>query len=270
MTRQSLQQSPLLHSAIYQGTVMHHRYRPVAHRFSYRVCTWLFDLDELAELDKLRFFSNEGFNIFSLYARDHGDGSDLPLKQQIMALLERHGIACGNGRIRLLCYPRMFGYVFNPLSVFYCYDDSEQLKAIIYEVNNTFNQRHAYLIPVLPPAVANDDKPLIQQGCDKLFYVSPFMPMETRYHFRMQPPDTRVAVMIQQHDEQGHVFDASFSGERVALNNASVLKIFLRHPLMTIKVIAGIHWEALQLWRKGLGIQPRPQQPGYQVTLIDP
>ncbi|MBE0509953.1 MAG: DUF1365 domain-containing protein [Chromatiales bacterium] len=261
-----------LASAIYRGTVMHRRLRPVAHRFRYAVSAWLFDLDELAQLDRLRLFSNERFNLFSFYARDHGDGSDTPLKQQIKTLLAEQGVDTGDGAIRLLCYPRMFGYVFNPLSVFYCHDETDKLRAIIYEVSNTFSQRHAYLIPLAASQVdagEGGSRAMLQQQCDKLFYVSPFMPMQTHYRFRLLPPAEQVTVLIQQHDTEGRVFDASFSGRRVALDNRAVLKTFLRHPLMTLKVIVGIHWEALRLWRKGMAIQPRPEQPRYQVTRID-
>jgi DUF1365 family protein len=261
-----------LASAIYRGTVMHHRLRPVKHRFCYGVSAWLFDLDELPQLDRLRLFSNERFNLFSFYARDHGDGSDTPLKQQLKTLLTEQGIEIGNGAIQLLCYPRMFGYVFNPLSVFYCHDEGGKLKAMIYEVSNTFKQRHAYLIPLSDTqqdACEQLDKQMLQQQCDKLFYVSPFMPMQTHYRFRMQPPTEQVLVAIQQHDTEGRLFDASFQGKRIELDNAAVLKTFLRHPLMTLKVIVGIHWEALRLWRKGMVVQPRPEQPPYQITRID-
>ena len=261
-----------LASAIYRGTVIHQRIRPVQHHFHYAVSAWLFDLDELAQLDRLHLFSSERFNLFSFYSRDHGDGSDTPLKRQIKNLLAEQDVDTGDGAIRLLCYPRMFGYVFNPLSVFYCYDENGTLRAIIYEVSNTFSERHAYLIPLEEPQAGEGkagSRIMLQQQCNKLFYVSPFMPMQTDYRFRLLPPAEQVMVLIEQHDAEGHVFDASFSGNRVALDNWTVLKTFLRHPLMTLKVIVGIHWEALHLWRKGMTIQPRPVQPRYQITRVD-
>lgn len=255
----------LQHSAFYVGEVMHHRMRPVRHRFIYRVSAMLIDLDELPALGRLRGFSCDTFNLFSFHQKDHGDGSDTPLKTQIHQLLHQHGVDLQQGPIRLLCYPRVLGYVFNPLSVFYCYDPKGELGAILYEVSNTFAQRRGYLIPVTP---AHQRTP-IRQHCNKDFYVSPFMPMETRYQFRMQPPEERVAVLIRQCDDEGVVLNATFTGRRVALSNRTLITTWLRHPLMTLKVIAGIHWEALQLWRKGLPLQPRPPQPGYRVSLIN-
>ncbi|WP_417581326.1 DUF1365 domain-containing protein [Nitrincola sp.] len=253
-----------LHSGIYLGEVMHQRLRPVKHRFVYRVSAWLIDLDELEALDQFKWLSIDRFNLFAFYQRDHGDGSSTALKTQIKALLQQHHIDTGSGAIRLLCYPRLFGYVFNPLSVFYCYNASGDLSAILYEVSNTFGQRHSYLIPVETTS-AN----AIRQQADKAFYVSPFMPMQTAYQFRLQPPDENLAVMIRQTDDQGPLFDATFSGRRIEITQQSILKTFIRHPLMTLKVIGGIHWEALRLWRKGMKVQPRPDQPSYRVSLVN-
>ncbi|MFN3880828.1 MAG: DUF1365 domain-containing protein [Nitrincola lacisaponensis] len=256
-----------LQSAIYVGEVMHQRLRPVKHRFVYRVSTWLIDLNELEALHQLPGFSVDRFNLFAFYQRDHGDGSDTPLVLQIRQILETHGIAIGQGAIRLLCYPRILGYVFNPLSVFYCHDESGQLRAILYEVSNTFGQRHSYLIPV--EQHARSAVTPIRQQASKDFYVSPFMPMETDYQFQMLPPENQVAVRIRQTDPEGPLFDASFTGQRLALEPRSVIKAFLRHPLMTLKVIGGIHWEALHLWRKGMKLQPRPEHPPYRVSLVN-
>jgi DUF1365 family protein len=253
-----------LHSGIYLGEVMHQRLRPVNHRFVYRVSAWLIDLEELEALDRFKCLSIDRFNLFAFYQRDHGDGSSTPLRTQIKSLLKQHKIETGSGAVRLLCYPRLFGYVFNPLSVFYCYNESGDLSAILYEVSNTFGQRHSYLIPV-----EADKAEVIRQQADKAFYVSPFMPMQTAYQFRLQPPNGNLAVMIRQIDDQGPLFDATFSGRRVEITQQSILKTFLRHPLMTLKVIGGIHWEALRLWRKGMKVQPRPIQPTYCVSLVN-
>lgn len=256
------------HSAIYRGEVMHQRLRPVKHRFVYKVSSWLIDLDELDSLNQLPGFSVDRFNLFSLYHRDHGDGSDTPLRTQIQAILDEHQIDIGKGSVRLLCYPRVLGYVFNPLSVFYCHDSAGALKAILYEVSNTFNQRRSYLIPVA--ATQSSNARIIRQNASKDFYVSPFMPMETDYQFQMLPPEANVAVRIRQTDNEGALFDASFTGERIAIDRQSVIKTFLRHPLMTLKVMGGIHWEALHLWRKGMKLQPRPEHPTYRVSLVHP
>jgi len=256
--------SVLLNSCFYQGEVMHRRMRPHKHRFIYKVASWLIDLDEMDKLNSLTMFSHNRFNLFSFHDRDHGDGSDTPLKVQIRNVLHQHGIDTGKGSIMLLCYPRIFGYVFNPLSVFYCYDEQKTLQAILYEVSNTFGQRHSYLIPITDQITSS----IVRQNCRKVFYVSPFMPMETDYQFRMQPPGEKIAVCIRQSGEEGPVLDATFTGSRHEISNTSLLKNFLRYPLMTFKVIAGIHWEALRLWRKGLRLQPRPDAPTYSVSLV--
>ncbi|WP_409525832.1 DUF1365 domain-containing protein [Nitrincola sp. MINF-07-Sa-05] len=256
--------SAQINSCFYRGEVMHHRMRPHKHRFIYKVASWLIDLDEVDTLNSLKLFSHNRFNLFSFHDRDHGDGSDTPLKEQIRSILQSHDINTGKGSIMLLCYPRIFGYVFNPLSVFYCYDEQKTLQAILYEVSNTFGQRHSYLIPTDENATSR----IVRQNCRKLLYVSPFMPMETDYSFRMQPPGNRIAVCIRQSGDEGPVLDATFTGIRHEISNSALVRSFLRYPLMTLKVIAGIHWEALRLWRKGMRLQPRPDAPTYSVSLV--
>jgi len=252
------------HSCLYAGQVMHHRMKPKRHRFIYRVTSMLLDLDELEQLDgSLKWFSRNRFNLFSFHDRDHGDGSDRPLAEQVRSILHENGIEAGRGAIRLLCYPRLLGYVFNPLSVFYCHDEAGRLRAILYEVSNTFNQKHNYLIPVTDP-----DSDQIRQSCDKSFYVSPFISMATRYHFRLQPPGNHVSVCIRQTDSESAVLHATFTGKRRELSDTTLLRTFVSHPLMTLKVIAGIHWEALMIWRKKVPLQPRPAPPTRRTTLV--
>ncbi|PWC58040.1 hypothetical protein TSH7_24665 [Azospirillum sp. TSH7] len=173
----------------------------------------------------------------------------------------------GGGPIRLLCFPRVLGFVFNPLCVWFCHRRDGTLAAIIHEVSNTFGQRHAYLIPAAPGPDG-----LVRQSCDKRFYVSPFMDMETAYHFRIRPPmgdaGESMAVSIRQTDAGGPVLHASLTLRRVELTDGAILRAWARHPLMTAKVVAGIHWEALHLWRKGLAIRPRPPAPAQPVTVV--
>lgn len=248
-----------LKSGVYCGHVLHHRLSPKRHRFVYRVFALCLDLDELPRLHKqLRWLSVNCFNLFSFHETDHGAGKP-GLKSQICQLLNARGYPEAAAKIKLLCYPRILGYVFNPLSVYFCYDATGQLHVMIYEVTNTFGQRHSYLLPV----DHRTPDSWIKQQSDKRMYVSPFMPMATRYRFRiLAPNEARTAVCIQQDQREQkssatHRLFASFTGRRRPLNNRILLRLFLTYPLMTLKVIAGIHWEALRLWRKGLTLQVR-------------
>ena len=253
-------------SKIYEGKVYHKRFKPKVHELSYKVCSFLFDLDELDSLDKsLKLFGYNRLNIVSFWNKDHGNGDGKSLRLYVENILQDTGIYLDGGSIRLLCYPRLFGYVFNPLSVYYCYSKDEVLRAIIYEVSNTFGERHSYVIPI-----ENQDNSVIKQKCKKGFYVSPFMEMEAEYTFRMIPPKERISVSITQSDMDGMLLKANFNGKQTSLNDASLFRLLLRYPLMTLKVIVGIHWEALKLWRKGLKLVSRPSAPDHPVTLVTP
>lgn len=257
---------PPLRSAIYLGAVVHTRLRPVRHRLRHRMLTLLLDLDELPELAKrTALLSVDRFNLFSFHQRDHLDGSATPLRAQVEHQLARAGIVPDGGPILLLCMPRILGLVFNPLSVFYCHASDGALRAVLYEVNNTFGQRHSYFIPVTGHDAAGP-----RQQCAKRFHVSPFMDMALRYHFRLVLPQERVAITIAVHDDAGPVLLASFAGRRGELGNANLLRGFMRHPLLAAQVLGGIHWEALKLWRKGLRIRPRPPAPPEPVSLVTP
>jgi len=243
--------------ALYEGQVMHHRLQPVNHRFVYRVFSCLIDLDELPLINRLKLFSVNAFNLFSFYERDHGDGKG-NLVAQVRRRLADCGYASAGHRVRLLCYPRILGYVFNPLSVYFCYNADQKLEVILYEVNNTFGSTHTYLLPV-----ENEDK-VVHQDCGKLLYVSPFMPMDAAYEFYIKPPGERVSLTInqtmQKQDDRQAMFNACFNGQRRPLRDGQLLRLFFKYPMMTLKIMGGIHWEALKLWRKKLPIQPgRPK-----------
>ena len=237
-----------LRSAAYEGAVYHRRLRPKVHAFRYRVFSLLIDLDELPALHRrLRLFSHNRWNLFSFLDRDHGIGNPAMLRAWIDERLAGIGIAIPGGRITLLCYPRILGYVFNPLTVYFCSRTDGGLAALIYEVNNTFGGRHAYVLPVEGQAGA-----AIRQRCSKAFFVSPFNNVSGSYTFQILPPGDRVSVHIDQADEGGALFRAGFSGRRTALSDLALLRLAFRYPLMTVKVIAAIHWEALRLLAKGV------------------
>ena len=241
-----------METCIYKGIITHRRFKPKRHFFSYKTFSIMFDLDELNELEnKISIFSLNKFNIFSFYNKDHGkrDGSDL--KKWVIQNLKRFNSDLNVSKIKLLCFPRIFGYVFNPLSIFYCYDKNLTLRAILYEVKNTFNEQHTYFFKV------DDNKKIITQNCNKKFYVSPFIEMNTYYNFRLTDPKETLSIYIKQTDKRGTILTACQIGKKEKISTKKLLINFLKHPLMTIKIIIAIHFEALKLWRKGVKLIKR-------------
>jgi hypothetical protein len=252
-------------SALYVGRVTHHRLRPRRHSLAYRTYWLLLDLDEIDEVSRrLRLFSRNRFNLFSFYDRDHGSG-EAPLRQEIERHLADAGIDLEGGPIRLLAMPRLLGYVFNPISVYFCHRRDGALAALIYQVHNTFSERHSYLIAVTKPA----NGPL-QQTCAKRFHVSPFLGMDMRYDFNVTQPGKRVAVTVRGSDAAGDIIVATLSGAHAPLTDRQLVRLFVTYPLLTAKVTLGIHWEALRLWLKGLRVYAHPAPPKEAVTLSPP
>ena len=253
-----------LRSALYVGAVLHRRLRPFMHRLRYRVFWILFDLDEIEQLPRrLLLFSHNRFNALSFYDTDHGDGGARPLREQIDGLLRSAGIDLRGGTIRLLCMPRIFGHGFNPLSIFFCYAAGGSLAAMIYEVHNTFGQRHSYLFPV-----PERGGTVIEHRCGKEFYVSPFMDMEMTYDFRVALPNQHVSVAIATSDRDGVQLVAALMGDRRILSDAALLRVLITHPLLTLKVIGAIHWHAARMLLKGERLRLRPKPPAALVTVV--
>ncbi|MGZ6022642.1 MAG: DUF1365 domain-containing protein [Rhizomicrobium sp.] len=231
-------------SAIYDGWVMHRRIAPRHHAFRYRVFAMLLDLDELENLSRrLWFFAWNKTGVASFHDADHGDGRDLRL--WLDAKLSAEGIVA-DGPKRVLCYPRLFCYVFNPLSVWFCHARDGRLAAIVYEVHNTCGERHTYVLR------AHSDYAPIRQRCIKDFYVSPFLSMDCAYNFKVHPPGSHVMIAINEEEGGKPILTATFSGKRKPLSDSSLLAMLLRHPLMTVKIIAAIHFEAVRLMWKGV------------------
>ena len=242
----------LFNSCIYSGFVTHRRFKPKRHFFTYKTFSLLIDLKELENLGKkINFFSYNKFNILSFYDVDHGPRDGNSLTNWVKDILANAKIDIGSGTVKLLCYPRFFGFVFNPLSIFYCYDENLNLKAVLYEVKNTFNEQHTYVFSVSPSSN------LILHKCNKKFYVSPFMEMKTFYNFRLLKPAKILNVFIKQGDEEGTLLTACQIGQRVEMSSKNLLFQFLKHPLMSFKVILAIHFEALRLWLKGVKLVKR-------------
>ena len=233
-----------MNSCIYNGEVTHTRFKPVRHFLKYKTFSLLIDLDEINLLDKsIGIFSHNKFNIFSFYDKDHGDRDGGNLKDWVISNLKKFQIKENITNIKLLCYPRILGYVFNPLSIFYCYE-KDKLVAIFYEVKNTFNEQHTYIFKI-----KNNEE--IIQKCRKKFYVSPFMDMETFYNFKLINPNDKLSVFIKQTDADGTILTATQTGDKKEFSFKQLAINFLKYPLMTIKIISSIHYEALLLWKKG-------------------
>ena len=239
-----------MNSCIYNGIVKHRRFKPIEHSLNYRTFSILLDLDEIENLAKsISIFSLNKFNIFSFYNRDHGARDGSSLKDWVKKNLKKFNISNNITTIKLLCYPRVFGYVFNPLSIFYCYEKND-LKAIFYEVKNTFNEQHTYIFKI-----KNNEK--IEQKCKKKFYVSPFMDMETYYNFKLINPKEKLSIFIRQTDEDETVLTATQTGDKKEFSFNQLLINFFKYPLMTIKIISSIHYEAFFLWKKGAVFRKR-------------
>ena len=234
-------------SSIYVGRIMHHRMAP-RHRFSYRAFSMLLDIDELPELDHgSRLFGYNRPALMAFHDHDHGPGDGSSLRMWAEGHLRSAGMDVIGGSIRILCLPRMFGYAFNPISVWFCHQLNGELAAVIYEVRNTFGERRSYLIPA--DSTASEDR-VFRHSCAKAFHVSPFLPVEGNYHFRLTVPGDDLMLQIQ------HVMDgkprlvAIQSGKRAPFSSKELIRILLRFPLMTVKVFTAIRFEAVRLWLK--------------------
>jgi uncharacterized protein len=243
-------------AALYFGEVMHARLKPVAHRFNYRVMSLLIDLDRLAAADRQSpLFGVNRAALYSFHERDHGHRDGTSLRAYAGRCAAQHDIDLSGGKVWLLCYPRLLGYTFNPLSVYFCTRADGALALVIYEVRNTFGNIHSYVLPVRPGEVTEAG---LRQHQDKLFFVSPFIEMAMRYHFRVSPPGEQVRLRILETDQDGPLLAATFNGRRRALTTSALLRSFASLPLVTLKIVAAIHWEALRLWLKGVRLVERP------------
>ncbi|MES2860179.1 MAG: DUF1365 domain-containing protein [Pseudomonadota bacterium] len=250
--------------ALYVGEVVHRRTHGIDHTLRYRLYMLLLDIDVAeAAIRPLRWLTNGRVGLMSFSPRDHGDRSATPLRQQIEAHLTAAGIDLNGGRIQLLTMPRILGYGFNPLSVYFCRHADGTLAALLYEVTNTFHERHSYLV-----ALPSDPTPgPVRQTTEKRFFVSPFMDMDLTYDFTVRPPGEAVSVVVAVRKGDQPILTASFAGQRRPLTDAELLRAWLTHPLLTWKVMWGIHWEAAKGMLKGARYRDRDKPPSHPVTV---
>ena len=252
----------MTNSCIYNGTVIHKRYKPKEHFFKYSVFSLFLDLSELEILNNnIRFFSINKFNLISFFEKDHGNRDDSSLVDWVKKNLEQNQINTKNIKIKLLCYPRIFGYVFNPLSIFFVYNQNDTLVSILYEVKNTFGEQHTYVFKI------DNENNLIQNNCSKKFHVSPFIQMDCNYFFKILKPGERLSIIIDQYDPTGKILFASQDGKKANLTGKELIKSYLKHPLMTFKIISAIHFEAFKLWIKGIKLVKKKLKIKNNITV---
>jgi DUF1365 family protein len=250
-------------ACVYSADVMHRRLVGAAYRFRYRVFSLLLDIDALERVAaRTPVFSHNRFNLLSFYDRDHLPADATSLRGWAEQVLARAGVDGRSLRIRLLCFPRILGLVFNPLSLWYCESADGRPVAVIAEVRNTFGERHCYL---LQPGSAHADWPL-RAGHDKDFHVSPFLGMRGRYDFRLAQPEARLQIVIREYQAGRLVLVATQTGRRRPFSTTQLLYQVLRVPMQTLKVVGAIHWQALKIWLKGGRFHRKPAPPVEEIS----
>ena len=248
-------------AALIRGEVVHKRLRPVEHKLKYRVFSLLIDVDQLAATAAaLKLFSLERFNLFSLSARQHGYRDERPVHEFAWDAVRRAGMQDEVTSVKMLFYPRILGFAFNPLTVYFGLDRSGKPRLMIYEVRNTFGENLTYVLP------AGEDRGGVwTHSTGKRFYVSPFNDVEGTYTFHTTAPGEALTVGVALRTEGTPLLRTHFAGDAEPLTDRALLKAFFAYPLMTLKIVAGIHWEALRLWRKGLTLKDRPPPPPQRI-----
>ena len=248
---------------LYVGEVMHRRFFPVRYRFAYRVFSLLLDIDRIdAAARATAIFSHNRFNLLAFHDADHGPRDGGPLRPWLERTLARFGVELAGGRVDLLCFPRVLGYVFNPLSIWYCRHRDGSLRAVLLEVSNTFGERHGYLLhdggaPLVWP---------VRQSRAKCFHVSPFVGMQAEYRFRLSEPGERLEVGIRELQDDRPMLVAAQVGQAEPFTSASLLRASLAVPFLTLKIVAMIHWQALKIWLRGATFFPKPAPPREEVS----
>lgn len=249
-----------MNSSLYYCTVMHHRLKPLKHRFMYKIFMFYLDLDELDMLaQRLRWFSRNQFNIFSFRDKDHIVRSFSTTKENIKDYLNQNGINLGNGKIFLLTHVRMVGYVFNPVSFYFCFDGQGKPLSTVAEVGNTFKELKPYFLG--PETFTGDE---FRQKVKKYFYVSPFIDLDTTFEFMLPVPEEQLKIRVNDYQGEEKIFISSLTGTRRPLTDGNLLRACFRFPLVTFQVITLIHYHALILLWKKLPFHNKTDNPELQ------
>ncbi|NWG54585.1 MAG: DUF1365 domain-containing protein [Hydrogenophilaceae bacterium] len=245
---------------LYECRTVHVRMRPFVRRFSYCVRLLLLDVDALDEPRGLRLLRRNRPGLFSFFDKDHGDRSGAPLRGWVEAKLAAVGAMLEGGPIRVLAFPRVLGRAFSPLTIFFGYGPDGRLRGVVYEVNNTFGETHAYAAAIAPDAAP------CRHAAPKRFHVSPFFDVAGGYRFTLAPPGERFSLVVENRVDQETEHVATLTGRRRALTDGALCAAFLRAPWAGIGVIAAIHWQAFWIWLRGARYRPKPAPPLAEMT----
>lgn len=237
-----------MNSCLYETDIMHHRLTPKEHKFSYKFFSFYLDLDEIDEVvGQTSLLSHNRFNVYSLYDKDHIEKRGASIKANILKLLQEKGIDLTDGRIMMLTYLRTFGYIFNPVTFYFCFDKKASPVCVVPEIGNTFGE----LKPFLIDARHLKGKRFKQQQ-DKHYYISPFTQLDNQLDFKLAIPDEGLNICIDTSKNQKKVILTTMMGKRRELTNKGLLWMTVKFPFITLKVISLIHWHAFLLWMKKL------------------
>jgi len=245
------------HSCLYECTVFHRRFAPKPHAFTYRVFLFLLDLDELDDIAKdIPIFGNDSANVYALRREDYFQFHSGSIRENLVSFLQSENFPHAPHRIRLLTLPRFLGYTFNPVSIFYCFDEAEQPLVSVIQVGNTFGELKPFVVPISAEG--------FYSRAPKMFYVSPFSDLDLSFDFRFSNPGAHLRIAIDDYDATQKTLVSTVSGQRRDLTLANLFGLTLKYPLITLKVIALIHWEAFRLWLKGVPHRSKEAEPHLQ------
>lgn len=245
-----------LNSCLYRGMVFHRRRTPRIHQFRYQLFMVLIDLDEIDELFKVPvIWSTSPWSVACFRRSDYLGDPTQPLKQAVHNfVLERTGVQI-TGPVRLLTHLRYFGLSFNPVSFYYCYNQAEELQLIIAEVTNTpWGEKHHYIIPW-----SDHPNEEMSYSCPKEFHVSPFLPMNLTYKWKVSSPEDQLTVHLEDHNEHGCVFDAKLSLKKRPATKLNIVFMLIRFPFLSLRIVVAIYWQAFCLWWKNISFYPHPK-----------